>query len=100
TPAASASLSNRSANGSTPRARRRSSASRRAARTLSPRPVGSLIRIGVAVEDDAQALECEPLVVVVDRVAIGHHDRGEPTGRDHGGRTDLLLDSFDDAVHL
>ena len=58
------------------------------------------IRLRVSFEDDAEPLEREPLVVVVDRRAVRHHDRGAPPGRDDRCRTELLLDPLHDPVHL
>src|SRR6266545_6739021 len=105
TPAASASLAKLRANGGTPRSRRRSRVSRPAATTRSNREPsvsgGSVIGAGVPFEDQAQALQREPRLVVVHAVAMRGDDRRHAAGDHHGGGApQLLLHPFDHAVDL
>src|SRR3990170_5707898 len=102
------------ANGSTPRARRRSRLSRRAFRTSRSRPPASsaspdagsrevslMVGADVALEDQAQTLEREPLVVVVDGLAERNEQRREPArGDDLRVDLELLADPTDHAVGL
>src|SRR5919201_4303284 len=110
-PAASAVLSNRRANGSTPAKRSRSSFSRRAARTSWSRPpcsppsgwpVGSttsLIPAGVLLVDQPEPLQGEPRLVVVDGLAEREDRLGQPSGDHHGGAAaELLLHPLDHPV--
>src|SRR5919198_5309081 len=116
------------AKGSIPVSRSRSRLSRRAARTWSPREapgsgIGSALIRGVrsptvldhgplgasfplelprvAVEDQAQPLEGEPRLVVVDLRAERRDEPGPSSGGDDGGvASQLLLDPLDDPLDL
>src|SRR4051812_23826216 len=54
----------------------------------------------VAFEDDAQTVQREPRLVVLDRAGERHDQLGETTGRDHGARTELGDEAVDDRVDL
>src|SRR5829696_689623 len=55
---------------------------------------------GVALVDDAQALQREPGLVVLDRLRVRQDQLGETAGGDHRRRSQLALEAVHDGVDL
>src|SRR6476469_7539225 len=58
------------------------------------------VALAVAFVDEAQALEGEPRLEVLDRARVRHDQLRETAGGDHGARPELGLEAIDEAVDL